>query len=224
MPYFSLDMDPIDVSAAGICGAQTSAGAGNLDLDGPLVVPANGYFDIHDIEGGTSYSPGVGGVRLVFDSSGNISTVVFTIYGTDQDGIERTETVTGVTTTEVQTTGFWRTVTRIAASAAVTSTVTVGTVDEIVSKTLPLNWRNNWPATFVAGGITGTLQYDIEESSSALTASTDPSSLVWGVTQSNKTADLTGSLLNYSTAARVRWDSYSSGAEMQFSLRQNDYR
>lgn len=222
MPYFTLDMDPIDVSAAGICGAQTSAGAGNLDLDGPLVVPANGYFDIHDIEGGTSYSSGVGGVKLVFDSSGNISTVVFTVYGTDQDGVERTETVTGVTTTEVQTTGFWRTVTRISASAAVSSTVTVGTVDEIVSKTLPLNWRNDYAATFVAD-ITGTLQYDIEESNSTLASYTDPADLVWGVTQSNQTADLTGSCLNYTTAARVRWDSYSSGAEMQFSLRQNDY-
>lgn len=224
MPYASYDMDPADADATGICAAQTTSGAADLQLDGSQVVPANGYFDIYDIEGGTSYSSGIGGVKLVFDSVGNIASVVFTIYGTDQDGVERTETVTGVTTTEVQTTGFWRTVTRIAASGAVGSAVTVGTVDEVISPTFITNWRNNYAATFVVGNLTGTCQYDIEETNMPVTAATDPSTLVYGVTQSNKTADLTGSLLNYSTAARLRWDSYSSGAELQFSVRQQDYR
>ena len=75
----------------------------------------------------------------------------------------------------------------------------------------------------MVGGLTGTCQYDIEETNMPITGATDPSTLVWGVTQANKTADLTGSCLNYSTAARLRFDSYSSGAELQFSVRQNDY-
>lgn len=220
MPYFTLDMDPLDVDTNGIAENQTTAGAADLDLDGAQVV--DGVWDIHAVPT-TAYSEGVGGVRIAIDSAGDVSSVVFTVYGTDQDGIARTETITGVTTSAVNSVTFWQTITRIAADAAVGSNVFVGAIDQIVSETLPLNWRNNYSATFVVD-ITGTLQYDIEESNSEMAAYTDPVDLVWGVTQSNQTADLTGSCLNYTTAARVRWDSYSSGAEMQFSLRQNDYR
>jgi len=220
LPYFTLDMDPLDVDTNGIAENQTTAGAADLDLDGAQVV--DGVWDIHAVPT-TAYSEGVGGVRIAIDSAGDVSSVVFTVYGTDQDGIARTETITGVTTSAVNSVTFWQTITRIAADAAVGSNVFVGAIDQIVSETLPLNWRNNYSATFVVD-ITGTLQYDIEESNSEMAAYTDPVDLVWGVTQSNRTADLTGSCLNYTTAARVRWDSYSSGAEMQFSLRQNDYR
>jgi hypothetical protein len=220
LPYFTLDMDPLDVVTNGIAENQTTAGAADLDLDGAQAV--DGVWSIYAVPT-TAYSAGVGGVRIAIDSAGDISSVVFTVTGTDQDGIARTEEITGVTTTAVNSVTFWQTITQIAADAAVASNVFVGPINQIVSKTLPLNWRNDYPATFVAGGVTGTLQYDIEESSSALAANTDPSTLVWGVSQSNKTADLTGSIANYSTAARVRWDSYSSGAEMQFSARQNDY-
>ena len=215
-----LDMDPLDVDTNGIAENQTTAGAADLDLNGAQVV--DGVWDIHAVPT-TAYSEGVGGVRIAIDSAGDVSSVVFTVYGTDQDGIARTETITGVTTSAVNSVTFWQTITRIAADAAVGSNVFVGAIDQIVSETLPLNWRNNYSATFVVD-ITGTLQYDIEESNSEMAAYTDPVDLVWGVTQSNQTADLTGSCLNYTTAARVRWDSYSSGAEMQFSLRQNDYR
>ncbi len=221
MVYVALDMDPPPVDTDGIAKAQTTAGAADLVLNGDQVV--GGVWNIYTIVTGGAYSPGVGGVRILIDSAGDVSSVIFTVYGTDQDGIERTEAITGVTTTEVLSTTFWQTITRIAASAQVASNVNVGTVSQVVSKTIPLNWRNDFAATFVAGGVTGTLQYDVEETNSALAANTDPSTLVWGVSQSNKTADLTGSLLNYSTAVRVRWDSYSSGAEMQFSVRQNDY-
>ena len=220
MPYFTLDMDPLDVDTNGIAENQTTAGAADLDLDGAQVV--GGVWNIYAIPT-TAYSEGVGGVRIAIDSAGDVSSVIFTVYGTDQDGLERTEEITGVTTSAVNSVTFWQTITRIATSAAVGSNVFVGPIDQIVSETLPLNWRNNYSATFVVD-VTGTLQYDIEESNSEMAAYTDPVDLVWGVTQSNRTADLTGSCLNYTTAARVRWDSYSSGAEMQFSLRQNDYR
>jgi len=220
LPYFTLDMDPLDVDTNGIAENQTTAGAADLDLNGAQVV--GGVWNIYAIPT-TAYSEGVGGVRIAIDSAGDVSSVIFTVYGTDQDGLERTEEITGVTTSAVNSVTFWQTITRIAASAAVGSNVFVGPIDQIVSETLPLNWRNNYSATFVVD-VTGTLQYDIEESNSEMAAYTDPADLVWGVIQSNQTADLTGSCLNYTTAARVRWDSYSSGAEMQFSLRQNDYR
>lgn len=219
MVYRALDMDPIDVVTNGIAENQTTAGAADLVLNGSLADLGSGVFNIYT----SLYSTGIGGVRIAIDSAGDVSSVIFTVYGTDQDGITRTEAITGVTTTAVNSTTFWQTITRIAASAAVGSNVFVGPINQIVSPTLALNWRNDFAATFNASGVTGTLQYDIEETASELGAATDPSSLSWAVSQSNKTADLTGSLLNYSTAARIRWDSYSSGAEMQFYIRQNDY-
>jgi hypothetical protein len=217
MPYFAYDMDPANTSTNGIAQAQTTAGAANLVLNGSQV--SGGVWSLTS----AGYSAGVGGARILIDSAGDVSSVIFTVYGTDQDGLTRTEAITGVTTTEVVSTTFWSTITRIAASAQVASNVNVGTVSQVVSPTLLLNWRNDYPATFVVGGLTGTCQYDIEETNMPITGTTDPSTLVWGVTQANKTADLTGSCLNYSTAARLRWDSYSSGAELQFSVRQNDY-
>lgn len=220
MVYRALDIDPLDVVTNGIAENQTTAGAADLDLDGAQVV--DGVWDIHNIPT-TAYSDGIGGVRIAIDSAGDVNAVVFTVYGTDQDGIERTEEITGVTTTAVNSVTFWRTITRIAAGAEVDSNVFVGPINQIVTPTIVLNWRNDFQATFVVGGVTGTLQYDIEETNSELLASTDPAVLVWAVTQSNKTADLAGSLLNYSTAVRLRFDSYSSGAELQFSVRQNDY-
>ena len=220
MPYFAYDMDPLDVVTNGIAENQTTAGAADLDLDGAQV--GGGVWDIHAIPT-TAYSAGVGGVRIAIDSAGDVNGVIFTVYGTDQDGIERTETITGVTTTAVNSVTFWQTITRIAADSEVTSNVFVGAINQIVSPSMILNWRNNYAATFVVGGVTGTVQYDIEETNQPITGDTDPSTLTWGVTQSNKTADLTGSCLNYSTAARLRWDSYSSGAELQCSVRQNDY-
>lgn len=217
MPYFAYDMDPANTSTNGIAQAQTTAGAANLVLNGSQV--SGGVWSTTS----AGYSSGVGGVRILIDSAGDVSSVIFTVYGTDQDGFTRTEAITGVTTTEVLSTTFWQTITRIAASAQVASNVNVGTVSQVVSPTLLLNWRNDYPATFVVGGLTGTGQYDIEETNMPITGTTDPSTLVWGVTQANKTADLTGSCLNYSTGARLRFDSYSSGAELQFSVRQNDY-
>lgn len=220
MVYKAFDIDPLDIDADGIAANQTTAGAANLVLNGAQAV--DGVWDIHAIPT-TAYSDGVGGVQIAIGSAGNVATVVFTVTGTDQDGIARTETITGINANSVESTLFWRTITQIAASAAVGSAVFVGAVDEIVTPTLALNWRNDYAATFVVGGVTGTLQYDIEETTSDLGAATDPTTLVWSVSQANKTADLTGSLLNYSTAARLRVDSYSSGAELQFSARQNDY-
>lgn len=217
--YRTFDIDPIDVDPDGIAENQTTGGAANLVLNGDLSDLGGGVFDIY----AAGYSTGIGGVRIAIDSAGDISSVIFTVYGTDQDGVSRTETITGVTTTAVNSTTFWRTITRIAASAAVGSNVFVGPIDQVVTPTLALNWRNDFQASIIVGGLSGTIQYDIEESLSELQGTTDPATLVWSVSQSNKTADLTGSLLNYSTAARLRVDSYSSGAELQFSARQNDY-
>lgn len=217
--YVNYDMDPINVDPDGICENQTTAGAADLVLNGVLCDLNGGTFDV--TVGG--YSTGIGGVRIAIDSAGDIHTVIFTVYGTDQDGVSRTETITNVTTTAVNSVIFWKTITRIAADSAVGSNVFVGPIDQIITPTLPLNWRLDFPATFDVNTLTGTCQYDIESTLSTFDVNTDPTTLTWFVAQSNKTADLLGELQRYTTGVRLRFDSYSSGAELQFAVRMQDY-
>jgi len=87
-------------------------------------------------------------------------------------------------------------------------------VDEVTTKIVLPNWRADYPFTFGVYGLTGTIQYDIEESFSDPTGST----FIWIDNQSNKTADLAGSFTRYACGCRLTVDSYSSGAELQFAI------
>lgn len=217
--YRQIDMDPPNVVTNGIAQNQTTPGAANILLNGSQVTA--GVWDIYGASAG--YSDGIGGARVAFVSVGDISAVVFTITGTDQDGIARTETVTGVTTSPVNSVIYWRTITSIAAGAAVASNVAVGAISQIVSPTIPVNWRNNQPAAFTVVSLLGTVQFDLQQTLSELLPATDPTTLLWYDAQSNKTAEIAGEFTRYVTACRVRWDSYSSGAEFQFQVREQDY-
>ena len=114
MQPYRLDIDPANVDVDGIAEAQTLAGAGNLTLNGALCdLGTAGQFDIGD-----SYSDGIGGAKIAIDSAGDVTTVNFTVTGKDQDGNDITEVITGVTTTEVQSTNYYSQITQIAADAA----------------------------------------------------------------------------------------------------------
>lgn len=217
--YRHFDMDPIDVDPDGIAENQTTPGAADLVLNGALADLGGGVFDVAD----AGYSAGISGVRIAIDSAGDISGVIFTVYGTDQDGESVTETITGVTTTAVNSTTYWQTITRIAADSAVASNVFVGPINQIVSPTIPLNWRDHYPATFAVTGLAGTVQFDVQQSLSDFETDTDPDDMIWYDSQTDKTANVAGELARYATGCRLRWDSYSSGAELQFQLRQQDY-
>ncbi len=204
------DIDPIDVDPNGIAESQTLGGAGDLTLDGVLIV--NGFFDIYK----AGYSTGIGGVRIGIDSAGNVSGVVFTVTGTDQDGKAASEDITGVTTTLVESTTYWRTITQIAANGAVGSGTFVGPVDEVITKTVPINYRqqDSGFATAVLG-LSGTIQFDLQQTFEE-TARSVP--INWIDYQSDKTANLATNCTPYATAVRLVVDSYTSGAELQFHV------
>lgn len=212
--YF--DIDPIDVDPDGIAENQTLGGAGNLTLDGALCdLGTAGQFDIGD----AGYSDGIAGVRIAIDSAGDVSSVTFTVTGKDQDGIDITEDITGVTTTAVESVNYFSQITQIAADGAVGSNVFVGPVDEIVTKTYVLNWRAAEACTVAVSALAGTCQFDIQESFD------DPENGVrnmnWIDAQADKAADLAALLTLHARAVRLRFDSYSSGAELQFAVIQN---
>jgi hypothetical protein len=215
------DVDPAALDPNGICENQTQLINVSLDLDGALCDLGTALqFDIGD-----AYSDGCGGVRLLFDSAGAIDTVVFTITGKDQDGVSVTEDVTGVNTTAVSTVNYYSQVTEIATSiAAVDSNVFVGTVTgELCTPTYVLNKYSNSGAGVSIAGLAGTCQFDIQESFTDL-GSASPTTAVWAVTVSNGSVDTSTNLTIGATACRLVLDSYTDGAELQFTIASNPYR
>lgn len=185
----------------GIAAAQQLAGAGDLVLAGALTVNGVWASDLaHQI-----------GVYC----AGDINTVVFTIYGTNQDGVSTTETVTGVNAGTVETTGYFKQVTRIAASAAVGTDVIVGTVDEICTQTIPLDVYTE-DHTFSVD-VTGTLNYDMEVTFGRPTRG---ETLVWANDADivNETASQFKDTAVKFGAVRVVVNSYTAGATLTFRI------
>lgn len=216
------DIDPADLDDNGVAESQAVVvgTTPNLVLDGALCdLGTAGQFDIGD-----AYSDGVGGVRLLFDSAGDINTNVFTITGKDQDGNSVTETVTGVTTTAVSTVKYYSQVTAITASIDTTSNVFVGTVTgELVSKTMPVNKHSQQAAAMAVSGLSGTCQFDLQETYDDL-ATTTGGNAGWFNVSSNQSADVAATATLGATGVRCKFDSYSNGAELQFHVSYNPWR
>lgn len=139
----------LTADADGIAVAQTTAGAADLTLNGALVAGGVGQL--------TSQR------KVAGHSTGNISTVVFTVYGTNSAGVSITDTVTGISNTTVSTTLDFLTVTRIAASAAVGTNVEFGTTGVGASQPIPLDlYISPFSVTIqlvVSGTVDGTIEY-----------------------------------------------------------------
>jgi len=124
--------EPAAEDANGICTSQTTSAAANLTLDGALTATINGN---------SVYAPSVSSTaetadaawarRIAITSDGDDSGITFTVYGTDVNGKALSETVTGPDSTVIYTSSsisaVFKSVTRIATSAATTGNITVGT-------------------------------------------------------------------------------------------------
>lgn len=142
MRILTRTITPANASANAVCLSQTTAGAGNLLLNGAT----GGVLDYARV--------------LSVASGGNDSGVNFTFTGTDQDGNAVTETIAGPNGNTVVTTNFYLTVTSIAVNGAVTQAVTVGTSNTTAlrDRTIGLNIYNRVAPT-VTVEVTGTANY-----------------------------------------------------------------
>ena len=216
------DIDPPVLDPDGIAENQTSVGAGNLTLNGALCdLGTAAQFDIED-----AYGSAIKGVILEFDSAGDISGITFTITGEDEYGTAQTETVTGVTTTAVSTTKYWSAVRTIASDGAIGSNVFVGTaVGGLVTTAVPLNRYNDDGCVVAVGGLTGTCQYDVDITYDDIQGAGFSASTVWITHTSNASANNAGITLPAgATGVRLKLDSYSDGAELQFYVADQPYR
>jgi hypothetical protein len=138
-PINVYDVVPVALDADGICAQQTLAAAGNAVLDGAL---ASGGTVVLDVPR-----------NVIIDAAG-AATAVLTITGTDTYGIPMSEAITLNGTTAVVGKKAFKTITRVAASAAATDFF-VGTGDTF-GLPIRVNTRGYmltaWDGAFVTTG------------------------------------------------------------------------
>jgi hypothetical protein len=100
-------------SATAICASQPLGAAGNLLINGADAVAGVAILDTQR--------------RVLITSGGNDSGIKFTVTGTNDAGVPISETLAGANAGAVATQQDFLTVTQVAASGAVATTVEVGT-------------------------------------------------------------------------------------------------
>ena len=124
--------EPTAADTDGICASQTTTAAANLSLDGALTSTENGNKVYAPSRSSTAATAdGAWARKIGITSDGDDSGITFTVTGTDVNGKALSETVTGpnatVAYTTMSTAANFKTVTKIATSAATTGNITVGT-------------------------------------------------------------------------------------------------
>jgi len=124
--------EPTAADTDGICASQTTSAAANMTLNGALCATINGNsVYAPSVSSTAATADGAWARKIGITSDGNDSGITFTITGTDVDGKALSETVTGPNSTTVYSTNStaanFKTVTKIATSAATTGNITIGT-------------------------------------------------------------------------------------------------
>ena len=101
--------------------------------------------------------------RIMITSAGNDSGITFTVSGTDWNNANISQAVTGGNATTAVTTLDFATVTKIIASAATASTVTVGTNGVAGSRPICFD-QFGFPQISLQVSVTGTVNYTVQQS------------------------------------------------------------
>ena len=135
----------------GIAASQTPTGAGNLTLNGALVVS------------GVAVLTGTGIVRqVIITSAGNDTARTFTITGTDMDGTTISEALTGASGGIATSAKYYKTVTNIAVDAATAAAVKAGTNGIGASKPFNPDYYDNPFAIGIGCVVSGTINYTVQ--------------------------------------------------------------
>jgi hypothetical protein len=116
---------PTALDADGVCASQTLAGAGDLTINGALASSGVATFGEQQ--------------RVTLYSTANYSLLTFTVYGTTANGAVISESLAGPNNSTVTTTSNFKTVTRIAASAALATAILAGNSNALETPWLRLN-------------------------------------------------------------------------------------
>ena len=184
---------------------------------------------------GSTVDIGVNGIFISSDGLGRRISILgsahdqtgstYTITGTDADGLDESEDIAGPGSgATVTLTKYFKEITNIVTSLGVaSSTVDIGTVDEAVSQTLPLNYRASNPPSYQSN-VTGTASFAVEQTMSDTTSLSNPSNdSVWFKAAALGTVDILSEGSRHVRACRVVVDTHSAAAEIQTIVFQNEY-
>jgi hypothetical protein len=189
-----------------------------------IASPAAGSTVDIGVNGVFTSSDGLAHRLDIIDTGADVqTTATYTITGTSESGITQTEDIAGPgSSATIETTKYFSTVTSITiASPVATSTIDVGTVDEVQIDVYPLNHYNQVGAT-IFSDVTGTIDFTVQETFNSLSVP-DPTSTATFINitaLAAKTADTVGSATVGASASRVTVNSYSTGAELQVRISQ----
>jgi len=186
----------------GISLAQQTAGAADLTLTGAYATAGVATLESQRIVG--------------LYSSGNLSAITFTVYGTNSDRIEISEAIAGPNNSTVSTTQNFLTVTRVATSAAVGTDVEVGTTG--VGATAPIildQYLTPFQVTLGAV-VTGTVNFTVQYTNGNVFPATPAgyTSLVWLDTIAAGAVNATGTLTTPVGAVRLQINSGQGSVAM----------
>lgn len=207
-----IDIDPANVDANGIAAALPTGSAWAFGTDAEWIASSAGDSLAH---------------RLIVTTVGNEpagNAPVLTLVGTDADGLVQTEIITLPNATTIETTKYWLTVTSGSTQAATVGTFDIGWVDEIMTQTIPLNYRHVEAATYSVD-VTGTVSYTVQETLNEIHNLTNPAEdASWfGVTALlAKAADLLEAGNVHVSACRLIINSYTDTAEIQLTIMQSE--
>lgn len=128
-------------AATAVALAQAVAGAGNLTINGTAAAGGVATLGVANTT--------LAARRIIITSTGSDSAIVFTVTGTNRYGVVQSETITGVTTTPVQSQYDYQTVTQIAVSGATAGNISAGT--NTVASTEWWQWNVLETGWFVGG-------------------------------------------------------------------------
>lgn len=201
------DIDPANVDANGIAALLPVGTAWSFTGDAEWLAISSGDSLAH---------------QLIITTVGNEpagNAPVLTLTGTDADGNVQTEAITLPNATTIETSLYWLTVTSGAASAATIDTIDIGWVDEVVTQSIPIDWRNTEGASY-AVDVTGTIDYTVQEMFGPAQQSLPSQNASWHnlAALAAKTADLASVGTVNATAVRLLVNSYTDTAEIQFQV------
>jgi hypothetical protein len=198
---------------------------GNYDLDHFASNVTGGTWTLSN----TSTTDGIAHlVSLYNDTTTDHSAKTVTFIGTDEDNKSITETInmpgpnTGATIV-VKTTNYFKTLTSATPSATIGSdTMDIGIADIAVTKTIPLDWRNERMGMNII--ISGTINYTVQSTTNFI--QTDPKPFDWLDINDPSIVDSdTSEEGNYDfvpPATRMQINSYDTGATAKWTLFQMD--
>lgn len=153
-------------------------------------------------------------------SAANLSTITFTINGTDADGVTISETIAGPVANTVTSTKLFKTVTSIVNSATLgANTMDAGWTAVAESQVFPVD-RFSDAGVMVVADIDGTIAYTVQQTNSNVF---DGSTVHWALLGSaGATADQVAQALIGATAVRFTIASHTSGT-IAFGVAQRSY-